>query len=197
MIGLSELDAVNIVLLAAAEAPVHSLADANNQGLSQAALAQDILSNELRQLQSRGWSWNTDCDISLTPDANNHFPIPGDSLLVELNVEGTRSNVIVRNGLLYDRNKQTYKLGVNSYRVLKIVYELPYDEVPYPAQYLAAWEAAVTYTGSYLGTNTPSYVNAVVKRDSANEALMLDEHRRMPRNMHPHNSPSRFSYSRY
>ena len=197
MTGLSELDAVNIVLLAAAEAPVHSLADANNQEISQASLARNIIKNELRQMQGKGWSWNIDLNVSLTPDANGHFPIPGDSLLVELDVEGTRSYVVVRDGLLYDRNKHTHALGVNSYKVRRIVYELPYDEVPYQAQYLVAWESAVTYVGSYLGTNTPAYANAVIKRDAANQALLLDEHRRMPRNMHPYASPTRHSYSRY
>ena len=62
---MSELDAVNMMLMTIGEYKVNDLT--NLAGRSDAAIAKDILNNTSRAVQSKGWTFNMDFDVVKTP----------------------------------------------------------------------------------------------------------------------------------
>ena len=78
---LTELDAVNSVLANIGQSPVNSLTD-NSVDIG---LATRHLGNSSRELQLRGWSFNTDDKYSLTPDSSTEkIAITSTMLSVEI-----------------------------------------------------------------------------------------------------------------
>ena len=69
---MSELDAVNMMLMTIGEYKVNDLT--NLAGRSDAAIAKDILNNTSRAVQSKGWTFNMDFDVVKKPDQNSQIP---------------------------------------------------------------------------------------------------------------------------
>jgi hypothetical protein len=55
----TKLDAVNTILIGIGEAPVNTL----GSGLQEAEIAEVVLDNINREVQSKGWTFNTDLRI--------------------------------------------------------------------------------------------------------------------------------------
>ena len=62
---MSELDAVNMMLMTIGEYKVNDLD--NLAGRSDAAIAKDILNNTSRAVQAKGWTFNMDFDVIHEP----------------------------------------------------------------------------------------------------------------------------------
>ena len=79
----TELEAVNIMLAAIAEAPINSLT-----GLLpvDAVTAQSTLTEFNKEVQSEGWSFNTETDVTLTRDGSNQISLPSNVLRVDANI---------------------------------------------------------------------------------------------------------------
>ena len=67
---LSELDAVNFMLESIGSMPVASLDDS---GVADVAIANFILKQTSREVQSEGWYFNSDTDIEYTPDIDGYI----------------------------------------------------------------------------------------------------------------------------
>lgn len=61
------LEAVNELLTAIGTTPVNNL---DAPGLTDAAIAKDVIENVGREIQSRGWAFNTERSYTLTPSSN-------------------------------------------------------------------------------------------------------------------------------
>ncbi len=77
--NLTELDAVNDMLLSIGESPVSTLVS----GLDDAAQALTALTNASRQVQLEGWNANTRKGIALSVDASDICSVPVNTLRVD------------------------------------------------------------------------------------------------------------------
>lgn len=80
MAPMTELDAVNMLLLSIGQAPVNTL---EVSGIRDVSIARLYLHNASRAVQSKGWSFNTEKEFPLTPDANGHIAVPGTALSLD------------------------------------------------------------------------------------------------------------------
>ena len=102
---ISELDAVNSVLANIGQSPVNDLTD-NSVDIG---LAVRHLSNVSRELQMRGWSFNTDVEYVLTPNTDDKIAITDDILAVDLDKgDYPKLDVVIRGSFLYNRYDRSY-----------------------------------------------------------------------------------------
>ena len=66
----TELESINIMLAAIGEAPINSLTGTLPVD---ARLAQSTLTEVSKEVQSEGWSFNTEIDVTLTRDVSNQY----------------------------------------------------------------------------------------------------------------------------
>jgi hypothetical protein len=99
---LTELDSVNNLLLSIGQSPVNSLVV---PGVKDVSIAQMTLHNTSREVQQKGWWFNTDTDYPLMPDINGFVMIPSNALEVVPNPGS--ADLTVRAGKLYNRTDRT------------------------------------------------------------------------------------------
>ena len=125
--GLSKLQAVNIVLDAIGETPVSSL----SSGLPDAESAEAKIDEISKSVQAKGWHQNTDYKLKLTPDTNNNILIPDTYLRVDTASSDRDTNVTVRkNGtqnMLYHIKNQNFTFP--SYVWADVVHHLEFENL--------------------------------------------------------------------
>jgi hypothetical protein len=121
----TKLDAVNQMLEAVWESPVSTL---EVSGIGSVALAKRVLDESLRSILSRGWHFNTDLDITLTPDVNGEMSLPANTLRVDTYGVDKDRDVAHRGTRLYDRDNHTYVF--TQALQAEIVYLLDFEECP-------------------------------------------------------------------
>lgn len=98
-----ELAAVNDMLSAIGESPVNTLeGDAN----ADVANCRRILNQVNIEIQSKGWTFNIEEDVTLTADVFSKL-IPWMPDYLAVRASGTATPYINRNGFLYDRTNKT------------------------------------------------------------------------------------------
>ena len=101
----TELEAINKVLQMTGEAPVNSLY--GQVGI--AKQAQDALNNASREVQTEGWTFNTDYERTLKRNTIDEIETGVATTRVYINPDVyPEYDIIVRNGRLYDRKTQSY-----------------------------------------------------------------------------------------
>ena len=101
----TELSAVNSILGSIGQSPVTSL-DFTNPEIS-------FIHNLLREVnidvQNEGWSFNTEYNVTYSPDTNGHFVIPPNVIRFDVhdNQNIKTTDVVKRNGRLYDKYNHT------------------------------------------------------------------------------------------
>ena len=101
----TELSAVNSILASIGQAPVASL-DFTNPEI---AIIHGLLREVNIDVQSEGWSFNTENNVKYIPDANGNFLVPANVIRYDVtDGQVNRStNVVTRNGKLYDKVNHT------------------------------------------------------------------------------------------
>ena len=104
----TELEAVNTMLTSIGEQPIQNLNDL--AGLSDASIAKQILDNVSRAIQSRGWIFNTDLDVSMQINQYGEITLSPDILRVDTTslVRQGDTDIVERGRKLYDRQKQSF-----------------------------------------------------------------------------------------
>ena len=134
----TELECINIMLAAIGEAPVNSLTGTVPVDVR---LAQSTLTEVNKQVQSEGWSFNTEIDVTLTRNASNNIVLGTDVLRVDAQTHDHPSIDPIQRGLkLYDRKNNTFVFDEN----LKctVVYFRSFDELPEQARSYMTIKAA-------------------------------------------------------
>ena len=134
----TELECINIMLAAIGEAPVSSLTGTVPVDVR---LAQSTLTEVNKQVQSEGWSFNTEIDVTLTRNASNNIVLGTDVLRVDAQTHDHPSINPIQRGLkLYDRKNNTFIFDVD----LKctVVYFRSFDELPEQARSYMTIKAA-------------------------------------------------------
>ena len=147
---LDELGAVNIMLGTIGLSPISSLTGTTTADVS---LAQSILNETSRSVQSSGWEFNTECEYPLAPDGAGTINIADNLLRVDVpNTGMTTVDVTQRGSRLYDKKGRTYTFT----QTLKadVILALPYDELPPSARHYIAVRAARVFQKRSLGSET-------------------------------------------
>tara|TARA_R100001594_G_scaffold68566_1_gene102874 strand:+ start:443 stop:1045 length:603 start_codon:yes stop_codon:yes gene_type:complete len=147
MTATTELEAVNIMLAAIGEAPVNSLSGTLPVDVS---LAQNTLTEVNKEVQSEGWSFNTEIDVELTRDGSNHISLSTNVLRADPNIHDHPSVDAIQIALkLYDRKKHTYEFDENLKCI--VVYLRPFTDIPEPARRYVNIKAARIYVDRMVG----------------------------------------------
>ena len=134
----TELECINIMLAAIGEAPINSLIGTLPVD---ARIAQSTLTEVNKSVQSEGWSFNTETDVTLTRDGSNHVNLPADVLRVDANIHQHPTIDPIQRGLkLYDR--QNNKFEFEEDLICTVVYFRDFNEIPEPARYYMNIKAA-------------------------------------------------------
>lgn len=160
----TELEAVNLMLSAIGESPITSLDDGSSVDTSQALL---MLANVSRQVQQRGWWFNTEDEYPLTPDnISQYILVPANTM----KVVSSDTSIVLRGNRLYDKTNHTYNFTA-PVTVTEITFLLAFNELPEQARNLIAQRATRMFQERMLGSDT---ISAFTKQDEGQAALDLE-----------------------
>lgn len=125
--SFTKLDAVNYCLMTIGESPINSL---ENLQVSDALFIKQIIDNETINIQSQGWSFNTEDNFILKQNQDGEIILPDNILFVDPEDYGI--NLVMRQGKLYDMTNQTFK--INKDVVATIIWNLDFEDLPYVAK---------------------------------------------------------------
>ena len=117
------------------------------------AIALNTLREVSREVQSEGWSFNTEYDYKITPDSNNEIRIADDVLQMDLNQgypENIEKEAIYRGGKLYDKKKHSYEWTAETVYV-DIVWLFEWENIPAPIQAHIVARAAAIVSSRIIG----------------------------------------------
>ena len=155
---MTELEAVNKLLSVIGEAPIDKLADISDNEITDASLARKTLHEINRDVQSEGWLWNTEVDVALSADIDGSYQLPSNALRADFSPNRYPYSQYVMRGLrVYDRAARTYNIAANNDNapvvVDHMVLELPWEELPHPAQDYISIRAGRIYSDRYINSN--------------------------------------------
>ena len=131
----TELSAVNQILGAIGQSPVTSL-DYTNPEVS---YVYQLLQECTRDIQNEGWVFNRELAVPFTPDENDNIVFQSDMLRLDVSGDyiNRNTNVVQRNGKLYDKVQHTYKFNKENNLVnsdgkvyLDVTWLFSYDDLP-------------------------------------------------------------------
>ena len=128
------LGAINTMLTSIGELPVKNEGDL--AGLNDASIAADILDNVSRAVQSRGWIFNTDLDVSMKPDNERKIPVPSDIIRVDTTtrIRERDEDIVERGNFLYDRKRNSPYFDEGSTVKVDQIKLLQFTDLPEPAR---------------------------------------------------------------
>jgi hypothetical protein len=158
----TELEAVNTILAVIGESPVSTL---ENIEAADAAIALNVLREVSRRVQKKGWHWNTEIDMTVTPNGSDLIVLATNILRID-SVTGcfAPGDIIERGGQLYNRAESTYEFS-EAFDVTAVVL-LPFDELPEAARDYITIRAARTYQQRQLGSVTLNNFSEKEEKDA-------------------------------
>ena len=143
----TELEAINIMLAAIGEAPINSLTDTLPVD---ARTAQNTLTEVNKEVQSEGWSFNTEIDVTLTRDGSNQINLPTNVLRVDANIHQHPTIDPIQRGLkLYDRQNNKYEFDEDL--ICTVVYFRDFNEITEQARRYINIKAARIFVDRLIG----------------------------------------------
>lgn len=133
----TELEAVNECLAAINQSPVNSIS--GDIGVD-AELALQLVRAISRELQVRGFYWNTEKDMKLTPNADGDILLPANLFYIDPTGVDADRDYVARGRRLYDRTNHRYTFTEPVY--VDMVIGLGFDELPEAARRYVALRAA-------------------------------------------------------
>jgi len=149
----TELEAINTILSTIGEAPLNTLTGSLPVD---GTIAKNVLSEVAREVQSQGWHFNTHTNVTLARDTDNKLPIATNVVRVELDplkYSKGQYDIVQRDSFLYNlaENKDTFDIN---FEKVKIVYLLPFTEIPEQAKRYITIRSARIFHDRTLGANT-------------------------------------------
>lgn len=142
------LDAVNQCLFAIGESPVNTAEDSGN---IDAVTALATLRNVSREVQQKGWHWNTDVNYFIAVSSPDGFlTLPANALKVDTVGSSQGIDVVQRGTKLYDRVRHTFTFTQGAY--VDIVRYLAWDELPEAARNYITLRAARRFQQNSVGS---------------------------------------------
>lgn len=152
---MSELEAVNIMLRAIGESSVSSLTAATTVEVT---LAKNTISDVNKEVQQKGWHFNTEWDVTITQDSNNELPLGSNIVSIY-----SPSNLITmrgKSGGMYvydlDKNTFTWSKSITDAVVIKL---LDFENIPQTARNYIVAKAARIFQEEVIGQVSAETVN--------------------------------------
>lgn len=147
--SFTKLEAINTMLSVIGEAPVNTLTGALPVDT---VMALNVLTEVSRDVQSKGWHFNTEFEVVLTPDETTKEIVLGaGTLRVDLEAKDAGSlDVVVRGSKLYDRKEHTYEFSDEVKAT--VVYGLEFDDLPHSARQYITVRSARTLQDRVVGS---------------------------------------------
>ena len=164
----TELEAINTMLSTIGESPVNTVEDTGNVDV---VIARQILQTVSREVQARGWHFNTEINYTITPDSEGYLVLTNTVLKVDTVYPDSSKDVVVRGSRLYDREKHTY-VFIDAVKVDMTIL-LPFDELPEVARNYATISASRIFQERVVGSDT---LHAFNSQDEARAMVSLMEY---------------------
>ena len=147
----TKLEAINTMLSAIGESPVNSL----TSSLVDAEQAETILNSVNREVQSMGWSFNTDLKRQFVPDSNKQIQIPSNILRIDMAQDKTDKLELVQRGTkLYNRASSSFFMDDDITQVLmNAVVLLDFEDLPEAARRYITIRAARIFQDRVVSSN--------------------------------------------
>lgn len=146
----SELEAVNTLLAAIGEDPVSSLLVTDVADVADAKAKLDEVS---REVQTKGWAFNTEEQYPLSRDVNGYINVPPNLMKMSLSrVDYPDVDVALRGTRLYDKVNHTYIFTADLNATT--VFLLSWDELPQVARHYIMVKASRAYQARNLGATS-------------------------------------------
>jgi hypothetical protein len=165
----TQLEAVNSMLGHIGESPVTSIASPSTLPIS-ASTALTILDETSREIQSDGWHFNTEYNVTLSPDAGNSNKIVLPTDVIEADVLDHSHDIVPRGLTLYDRKENT--TAFTSDIKVTLTRLLDWDSLPEPARRYITLRAARVLQGRIVGSRE---LEALIARDEYMAKARLEE----------------------
>jgi hypothetical protein len=156
VIASTELDAINTMLTTIGESPVNSI----SASTADTRIAQLILQEVDRATQIKGWNWNTEKEVTLTPNVSTKEITLGNNV-VRISIDKrtyTNIDIVQRGTRLYDKKNKTFLF--DSAIKAEIVYLLPFTDLPEQARYYIVVRSARLFQQRMIGDSTGSAFSA-------------------------------------
>lgn len=151
LLPMTELDAVNSMLSSIGQSPVNSL---DVVGIRDVSIAKLALDNVTREVLTRGWSWNSDSEYPLSPNANDNILIPSSALSVD--PSRCYQDFVIRDNagvlMLWDRDEHTFTITVDPVKV-DIIWAFAFSTLPQAARSYIATRAARLFQSQVIGSD--------------------------------------------
>lgn len=135
----AKLEAVNTMLGFIGEAPLGSLEETT--GVGDAPMAEKVLDEISREVQSQGWHFNTEYDVELVPDASKYLVFSDSIIRVDIDRGRYPNNdVTLRGQKLYDKTNKTYEFDEELKGETVTLFD--WDDLPEPARRYITLRAA-------------------------------------------------------
>lgn len=147
----TELEAVNECLANIGQAPVSTIS--GDLGVD-AQIALNFVRSVNRELQSKGWNWNTEKNYPLTPNVDLDILLPSNTLAVDSDGNDRGRDVVQRGPRLWDRDNLTFRF--NKPINVEITFALTFEELPETARRYIALKAARIFQNRVEGREDES-----------------------------------------
>jgi hypothetical protein len=146
----TKLEAVNEILGAIGEAPVNTLNAGSGKPI-QAVQAETLLDNTSREIQAKGWHFNSEKKYPLTRANDNTITVPSNTLQVDTEVGKYIDIDIVQRGTsLYD--KKNHRSTFTQDLEVDIVFLLDFTELPEQFRQWITIRAARKMAARFVGS---------------------------------------------
>jgi hypothetical protein len=152
---LTELEAINMMLENIGESPVSNLETSGDLYVS---VARQMLYNASREIQTRGWYFNTEENYPLPINGSNEVVLASNVLGVDLTDDFYIYDAVLRGNKLYNRKTHSYVFDKD----LKgdITLFLEWSNLPQPARQYIAVVAARRFQKKYQPDDYTTKVTA-------------------------------------
>jgi|TARA_R110000823_G_scaffold93258_2_gene204241 hypothetical protein len=162
----TQLQAVNILLSTIGEAPVSSL----SSGLLDAETAETLINEVSRNVQSMGWNFNTELNLTISPNEAGEVVLPVEYVRADLAQSLTKfrsstEEYILRGQRMYDKVKHSFI--ISKPLKLDVVTLLNFAYLPEVARRYITAKASRIFQERVVGSDTLSAMN----RQDETEAL--------------------------
>lgn len=147
----TKLDAINTMLSTIGEAPINTLEDI---GSVDAVMAEQILDSTSREVQGRGWHWNTEFEYEIQPDSEGYLWLPNTVLRADDSKGRLGKDVVVRGQRLYHRREHTYVF--TEPMTIDLMVLLEFNDLPQPAKHFIMIRSARIFQERVVGSGTLS-----------------------------------------
>lgn len=142
----TELEAINGILASIGETPINTLVGSLPL---EAARARRKLQEQLRVIQTRSWSFNTDTSVALSPGPDGSITLPANVIDVQRLLPPTLST---RGNRIYNPAERTFT--ITEAVTADLILVLPFEDLPEPAKYYVYITAGHTAQNETLGDDS-------------------------------------------